>query len=343
MHNRKKLDRPLNQNELKAIQEKSTMYKTLVDLIFAKRKNKEYTQETLSLITKMLVLNPDFYSLWNFRREILITLEPKLSEPAKVSDETLLQIELHTTAEAIRRNPKSYGAWHHRLWVVDHFEVDYKNELALCKEFLKADQRNFHCWNYRREVHKRSGQQSSVEIDYSVEKISENFSNYSAFHHRSIYLKDLISLDSAKANEEEYKAKVTAELSIVENAIFTEPDDQSAWWYLQFLLSYITTFYSSTDGLDLQWFISLLAQQVETCKSLLEIEENSCRWPMVSVILIIEILSSENIRSQFQESMPSECEAYGLLRRSYLEKLQEIDHIHTRRYQYLLKRGNGSA
>jgi len=31
------------------------------------------------------------------------------------------------------------------------------------------------------------------------------------------------------------------ELAIVENAVFTEPDDQSAWWYHQFLLTWIST------------------------------------------------------------------------------------------------------
>jgi hypothetical protein len=68
-----------------------------------------------------------------------------------------------------------------------------------------------------------------TELEFTKKKIEENFSNYSAFHQRSALLK----LAGRGVIEE-----LANELSTVENAVFTEPDDQSAWWYHQFLLNW---------------------------------------------------------------------------------------------------------
>jgi hypothetical protein len=111
MHNRKKLDRPLSENELKAIRDKCTTYQNLVDLIFAKRKAQDLTVETLDLVGKMLMLNPDFYSLWNFRREILFHQYPDLpvlvAKAERCQNADLRDKELKISAEGIRKNPKS--------------------------------------------------------------------------------------------------------------------------------------------------------------------------------------------------------------------------------------------
>jgi hypothetical protein len=61
--------------------------------------------------------------------------------------------ELRVTERALRRNPKSYGAWHHRKWALREqgpARADLPRELALCAQLLAADERNFHCWNFRR-------------------------------------------------------------------------------------------------------------------------------------------------------------------------------------------------
>eukprot|EP01040_Poterioochromonas_malhamensis_P021419 gene21419-25837_t len=193
MHNRKKPDAPPSEAETKALKEKTFMYKSLVDVVLQKKHVKDKSVETLTLVGKLLKLNPDFYSLWNMRREILLESFPSLataSPEAKLDLPDVRDVELQISADGIRRNPKSYGAWHHRLWIADRFVMDFEGELQLCKEFLRADQRNFHCWNYRRAIHQRSQLPPLHEFEYSTEKIQENFSNYSAFHHRSCFVKE---------------------------------------------------------------------------------------------------------------------------------------------------------
>lgn len=108
MHNRKKLVTPLPEAELKALKDKCSMYKSLVEIIFKRRKCGDYSLESLSLTGKLLRLNPDFYSLWNYRREILLSLVTELSTTnVKVDNEAFTRLELELTNDAIRRNPKS--------------------------------------------------------------------------------------------------------------------------------------------------------------------------------------------------------------------------------------------
>jgi geranylgeranyl transferase type-2 subunit alpha len=204
--------------------------------------------------------------------------------------------------------------------------MDYESELQLCKEFLREDQRNFHCWNYRRAIHERSGFPSEKEFEYSTEKIQENFSNYSAFHHRSIYLSH-----SGSAN---LPNLLEIESAVIENAIYTEPDDQSAWWYQQFLFSWALKQFQEQQE-DLQIYISSLEKQIVIVNSLLEIEPTS-RWAMNSLIFLISQLQSTLSANQTFLS-PTNMTDYLQKRRQLLEDLCSIDAIHTNRYRYLLQ------
>jgi hypothetical protein len=113
MHNRKKLDRPPTEAEVAALQKKSQTYASLVGIIFERRRQADRSADTLGLLGKMLRNNPDFYSLWNFRREILQDMHPALVECSrdnKFSAENADQIrdeEMGLSAEGIAKNPKS--------------------------------------------------------------------------------------------------------------------------------------------------------------------------------------------------------------------------------------------
>lgn len=216
------------------------------------------------------------------------------------------------------------GAWHHRLWIADRFVMDFESELQLCKEFLRADQRNFHCWNYRRAIHQRSSIPPQSEFNYSTEKIQENFSNYSAFHHRSCYLKDA-GMD--------IEALIEQECSVMENAIFTEPDDQSAWWYQQFLFTWLLAKYSQL-GVNLQTYIQSLEHHIGTVQSLLEIEPGS-RWAMNSLVFLVDTFDKVKGVYPAGNYVMDQTELHQI-RRSSLEQLCIIDPNHRNRYEYML-------
>lgn len=206
-------------------------------------------------------------------------------------------------------------------------QVDFENELSLCNDFLKQDQRNFHCWNYRRHIHSQSGLPDMVEFEFSTNKIKENFSNYSAFHHRSIYLSECLLRQGKDVRE-----VLQEELSIVENAVFTEPDDQSAWWYQQFLFVWAHKNSSkiAQDNANSNWLESITYKQIELIQGLLDLEPDS-RWAMNSVVYLVDFLK------RFPSFDLDPQKSYFMdIRRDFLNKLCVLDPMHVNRYQYLL-------
>jgi geranylgeranyl transferase type-2 subunit alpha len=84
--------------------------------------------------------------------------------------------------------------------------------------------RNFHCWNYRRHVVIQGKFSLLDEFAFTTKKITENFSNYSAWHLRS----DLIT---RIWSGEELKERLEKEFEFVQNAFYTDATDQSPWFY----------------------------------------------------------------------------------------------------------------
>lgn len=216
--------------------------------------------------------------------------------------------------------------------MISKFDVNFEKELALCKEFLRQDQRNFHCWNYRRFVISVANVPAEAELAYSLEKIQENFSNYSAFHHRSNFI---------KCNAASLTTVLPAEFSIVENAIFTEPDDQSAWWYHQFLLTWAVNDIKSKHAGGAteeatalaDWLVGVLQQQMELIRSLYELE-STCTWVMNSLVAMIDLLASDLLASVAANAV--DVQALLTERSELLEKLVVVDPNHRHRYNYLL-------
>jgi hypothetical protein len=64
------LDRAPTVEEIAAVQKKTRTYASLVSNVLERRRTQDNSAETLALIEKMLSSSPDFYTLYNFRREI---------------------------------------------------------------------------------------------------------------------------------------------------------------------------------------------------------------------------------------------------------------------------------
>ena len=259
----------------------------------------------------MLRVNPDVQTVWNMRREGL-------------SESWSAEEELALSAEGIRKNPKSYGAWHHRVWVLgQRAEVDLHHELELCGQLLRQDARNFHCWNYRRHVAGLLGEpQAAEELAFATARIQENFSNYSAFHHRSVYIRGLGPAREVAA----------AELALTESAVYTEPDDQSAWWYRRFVYGWCEE--ERVVSGSQEWLEELYRSQWRSLRELLELEPDS-RWTLQELVFLCDklVVAGEAMEESFEE-----------LKQRYLDRLMELDPMHRERYQYLRRAStNGSS
>ncbi|XP_053218777.1 geranylgeranyl transferase type-2 subunit alpha isoform X2 [Podarcis raffonei] len=233
MHGRLKVKTTEEQAEAKRIEreKKLRQYVTATKAIFEKRKLGQLDKEALELTSQILGANPDFATLWNFRREIFLHLQEETPEEMQA----LCKAELSFLESCLRVNPKSYGTWRHRCWVMEHIpEPDWARELELCSKFLESDERNFHCWDYRRFVVRQSQVAPQDELAFSDSLITRNFSNYSSWHYRSHLLPQLYpdAQQQGRITEE----ILLKELELVQNAFFTDPNDQSAWFYHRWLL-----------------------------------------------------------------------------------------------------------
>ncbi|KAL4283548.1 hypothetical protein GQ457_16G016510 [Hibiscus cannabinus] len=217
---------------------KAQKLRALQTQFFSFHHSKIYTKEAVELSAKLLEINPESYTAWNYRK---LAVEHYLSQPDcnPESVKSLLDDELRVVESALRQNFKSYGAWHHRKWVLSkgHSSVDL--ELRLLDKFQKADSRNFHAWNYRRFVAELMNRSEKDEIKYTEDMIYTNFSNYSAWHNRSVLLSSLLE---KKAEGFLLKENLLPEeYEFIHQAIFTDPDDQSGWFYHLWLLDQTVT------------------------------------------------------------------------------------------------------
>lgn len=94
---------------------------------------------------QLLYKCPELYTLWNYRREILLHCKEKMLADEKLEKEfdQICSHELDFTEQCLQVNPKAYQTWHHRAWLLNFIPApDLKKELELCTLFLKKDERN---------------------------------------------------------------------------------------------------------------------------------------------------------------------------------------------------------
>ncbi|KAN0075348.1 hypothetical protein V8E55_011371 [Tylopilus felleus] len=242
----------------------------------------------------------------------------------------LLANELSMTMAALREHPKVYWIWNHRRWCLENVpdgplvdgkpslqwrKANWQRELAVVEKMLNADARNFLAWNYRRYVLASMPEQRPLETElaYTTRKISASFSNFSAWHQRSkVYplLWNNGHLDPLKSREEEF--------DLVHNALFTDPDDQSAWIYHRWLIG-------SGESEE------QLRQEIAIIEELLA-EQPDSRWCMESLVYYNRLLlkkycpDSEDIRQKCLD---------------FLQQLEQIDGPRKLRYREIAQQIRG--
>jgi Protein prenyltransferase alpha subunit repeat len=463
--------------------QKAQQWYTLSDKVLELRREdptttSSSTNTSLPLLDKMLRVNPDPLHLWNIRRTIL------LQQQQQRDAGDWLPGELSLTAAALEKNPKAYGAWFHRKWVLQQQQQQQlkqpttttttmmtktlQHELALTDLFLQRDERNFHCWNFRRfvvglelQLHSTTAESdsggtttgdgswivrawnkdttdnnnnsnkvsdviiigpqiktttcrhrvtpseeeeappgneatittsnniilpesSSINVilqrewDFTQNKIVSNFSNFSAFHYRSklLLLAHLVVDTNNDNDNDQEKSKAAGwsprnafnsysrsiqtmalqEWSLMENIMFTEPDDQTIWWYHRFLLDFVhdhnqgmihTSNKSSvvvdqsppeqTKNNNDSWYREWLQRQAEALRVLVEEDhESGCKWGLLGWHLVLSRLVAISSLSKEEEEASAIME-YKEQMTEILDKLIQVDPDRTQRYTIMKK------
>ncbi|KAL7262469.1 hypothetical protein ACSBR1_000777 [Camellia fascicularis] len=223
--------------EEKALALKAAKLRPLQSQFLHFHHNKIYTKEALEVNAKLLEANPEYLTAWNYRKFAVEHILSHSETDTEIDPDFIKSIyseELRVTERALAKNYKSYGAWYHRKWVLSKGHSSVDRELQLLGVLLKKDSRNFHAWNYRRFVAALKNRSDEEELQFTTDLINENFSNYSSWHNRSVILSHLLE---KRAQGSFSKEKVlTEEYDLVHQALFTDPDDQSGWFYHLWLL-----------------------------------------------------------------------------------------------------------
>lgn len=201
--------------------------------------------EALGQTDNLLDLNPEFYTVWNYRRDILLNLYTN-EVIAKEKYVELLNRDLGFVMSLLQRYPKCYWIWSHRrcclFELVELGSVDWNYEFKTISKLLELDSRNFHGWQYRRFVVENiekekldnlkkeksdKDQPEGVdggndpatiallkiqieEFNYTTIKINNNISNFSAWHNRSKLIPKIFDLYNKLQNPSLYQPQVHA-------------------------------------------------------------------------------------------------------------------------------------
>jgi len=233
-----------------------------------------------------------------------------------------------------------------------------------------------------------------MEYNFTTTKIYDNFSNGSAFHYRSKLLPLLLECkllqlfgnNGVGGNNTiaafpviiitaniRYKEMLTLARSewedILLNAIYTEPDDQTPWWYHRFIVSWVkppttsstqqsillsssssTTQEEGGGNVDdelVQEYETFLFEMIDSLRELLEVEKENddntdtpnqrdeskgakCKWAYIGLHMVLSTLLLESKTINDQDTMKLREEA-----EECLNELTIIDPNRKERYQQL--------
>lgn len=316
--------------KLEKDQKKIATYKQLTQDILQQRDDKVYTEDAFNDTSKLLILNPEFYTIWNYRREILLHLYKPNDQVVDI--DTYAQIltdDLQFVLSQLKKYPKCYWIWNHRSWclfeLVEIDRVNWAYEFGVVSKLLELDQRNFHGWQYRRFVVENMEREATKkaedpkqeqlallkinldEFNYTTSKVQRDFSNFSAWHNRAKLIPKVYDLVQSFNGDvpEEYQQQcelfqqphsvLTHDLDMIKTGIYMSPEDTSVWSYLYWLLTDEFFMKGYTQEGE---YLKVLEQQVKEISELNELEKEDHNgidniWCLKSIIFIKALIQKE--------------------------------------------------
>ncbi|XP_030910199.1 protein prenyltransferase alpha subunit repeat-containing protein 1 isoform X2 [Melopsittacus undulatus] len=176
-------------------------------LLYRQRKQWLNKDELIDVTCTLLLLNPDFTTAWNVRKELILsgTLNPLK--------------DLHLGKLALTKFPKSPETWIHRRWVlqqliqenslpnlvtkgnlgaapVERIHRLVQEEMNVCSEAAGRYPSNYNAWSHRIWVLQHLGKLTVKilleELSSTKYWVSMHVSDHSGFHYRQFLLNSLI-------------------------------------------------------------------------------------------------------------------------------------------------------
>ncbi|KAI9197046.1 uncharacterized protein BJ171DRAFT_241434 [Polychytrium aggregatum] len=181
----------------------------------------------------LVLLNPEIYSVWNARKDLLS------------SGLLQLQPELELLTLVFSKFPKSTQGWNHRHWIMrrlkssltdQEFHRHCQCELDVCDRASERHKTNYHAWTHRRKIVDMCPALIPQDLILSKRWCQSHLSDYSGWHHRQSLLRDAFTSESP-----------TNQFSWIEECIFIEesiqkyPGYEALWLHLRFVVGQMLT------------------------------------------------------------------------------------------------------
>lgn len=256
------------------------------------------------------------------------------------NDMNVVQSELAFIFPLLKDYPKCYWIWNYRRWILE-LAIErlpaatarriWEEELGLDSMMLTRDRRNYHAWAYRRYLvakleSEELGGKSMVEeeYDYTTRMTRVDLSNFSAWHNRSKLIPRL--LDERGASDVARQAFFDEELGRVKEALNVGPEDQSLWFYHQFLMSNLTDYVGRATiipNMDFRDRITYVMAELEEIEELLQ-DFDDVKWiyeALLEYTLALQRLEERQLEAAEKERL-----------RGWLAKLRELDPLRNGRW-----------
>lgn len=119
----------------------------------------EYSERALAVTSELVVVNPAYYFVWDFRFEILKHIGNEIFDYKQVGftpnakSGPLVGEDGSFINEFTLKNPKNYQIWNYRALLLDpENSLWYRGEKLIVSMILEKDPKNFHAWSHLRWV-----------------------------------------------------------------------------------------------------------------------------------------------------------------------------------------------
>ncbi|KAJ8639427.1 hypothetical protein MRB53_016121 [Persea americana] len=189
-------------------------FRETMDYFRAVYHSDERSARSLDLTSDAIGLNPGNYTVWHFRRLVLVAVGADLHD------------EMDFVEHVAENNSKNYQIWHHRRWLAEKLGAEaMRKELKFTQKILALDAKNYHAWSHRQWVLQVLGGWED-ELDYCQQLLEDDVYNNSAWNQRYFVITRSPLLGGLQASRE-------SEVRYAADAIIANPENESPWRYLR--------------------------------------------------------------------------------------------------------------
>ncbi|KAL3233591.1 Protein farnesyltransferase/geranylgeranyltransferase type-1 subunit alpha [Nakaseomyces bracarensis] len=207
----------------------SDEYRVLLGLCRRLMSENELSERALLLTAKVINLAPAFYTVWNYRYNIIKSRisggEGEGDGDGKLGDDAaLLDKELDWLDEVTLGNPKNYQIWSYRQALLKlHPAPSFKREMPIIQLMIDEDTKNYHVWSYRKWC-VLFFRDFNHEIAFTDLMIRRDIYNNSAWTHRMFVWQHTTPSSTQIISEIDNYLRTKIELA---------PQNISCWTYLR--------------------------------------------------------------------------------------------------------------